>query len=88
VVLGDKEAPVEPWAAEFDAWVAGRVEAREYRALFEYPSQANTGMAVPTSEHFDPIFVAMGAAFAEEGARTIYEGFHYGTISMRSFGFG
>jgi len=29
----------------------------------------------------------LGAAYPEERIETIFEGFHYGNISMRSFGF-
>ncbi len=83
-----KEAPVEPWAATFDDWVTRRIEARQYEALFEYRKRGpHAAMAVPTPEHFDPVFITLGAAFPEEGPQTIFEGFHYGTISMRSFAF-
>ena len=44
--------------------------------------------AVPTSEHFDPVFVVLGSARSGERPSTIYEGFRYGTISMRSFAIG
>ena len=41
--------------------------------------------AVPTPEHFDPVFVVLGSARSGERPTTIYEGFRYGTLSMRSF---
>jgi 4,5-DOPA dioxygenase extradiol len=88
VVFQDKDAAVEPWAAAFDNWVAARVDGRDFDALFDYGAQPGAALSVPTSEHFDPIFVALGAASADERAQTIYAGFHYGTISMRSFAFG
>jgi len=88
VVLEDKDAPVEPWAAAFDDWVAARVHSRDIDALVDYRSQApNAALAVPSSEHFDPIFVALGAAFPDEEPRDIFTGFQYGTLSMRSFTF-
>jgi hypothetical protein len=31
--------------------------------------------------------VALGAAYADEPVDTIFEGFHYGNLSMRSFSF-
>jgi aromatic ring-opening dioxygenase catalytic subunit (LigB family) len=40
---------------------------------------------VPTTEHFDPLFCAAGAAFDGERTTGIYEGFRYGNLSMRSF---
>jgi 4,5-DOPA dioxygenase extradiol len=86
VNMRNKEAPAEAWAAEFDRWVAERIQRREFDNLFEYRAKGpNAPMAVPTPEHFDPLFIALGAAFEEDGPQWIYEGFHYGTLSMRSF---
>ena len=94
VRLADKNAPVDPWAAEFDGWVAERVAARNLDQLFAYRRQGpHARLSVPTTEHFDPLFVALGAAAATKwsGALalldTIFEGFHYGNLSMRSFAF-
>lgn len=88
VDLRDKDASPQAWAVEFDEWVAARIEGRKHADLFEYRSRApQAALAVPTAEHFDPLFIALGAAFEEERPRTIYQGFHYGSISMRSFAF-
>jgi 4,5-DOPA dioxygenase extradiol len=87
--IRQKEAAPEPWAVTFDDWVARRVEARKFEELFEYRTKApQAALAVPTSEHFDPLFLALGAAFPDDTFETIYSGFHYSTISMRSFSFG
>jgi 4,5-DOPA dioxygenase extradiol len=82
-----KDATPEAWAEDFDAWVAERIEAAEYEALFEYRRAPFANVAVPTPEHFDPIFIVLGAAFEKERPRTLHKGFHYGTISMRSIAF-
>ena len=81
----DKDAAIDDWAAEFDGWVAARVKGHEAEKLFEYRRLGpNAAAAVPTTEHFDPLLVAMGAASEGEKAGTIFEGFHYGNLSMRS----
>src|SRR5947209_16254666 len=88
VRLADKDAPVDGWAAEFDGWVAERVAARNLDQLFAYRRQGpHARLSVPTTEHFDPLFVALGAVYADERLDTIFEGFHYGNLSMRSFAF-
>jgi 4,5-DOPA dioxygenase extradiol len=88
VRFADKHAPIDPWAAEFDGWVADRVVRQDAAALFRYRTEApHADAAVPTSEHFDPLFVTLGAAWPEERIETVYEGFHYGNISMRTFAF-
>lgn len=84
--IWNKEAPAEPWAAEFDEWVARQVETGNTAELAAYRSRGpNANLAVPTPEHFDPLFVAMGAALPEERMETIFEGFQYATLSMRSW---
>src|ERR1035441_9075868 len=40
VRYADKDAPVDEWAAEFDAWVALQVEKREIGKLYEYRRSA------------------------------------------------
>jgi 4,5-DOPA dioxygenase extradiol len=86
VVFHDKGAPVEPWAAEFDRWVAERLAAGRFEELFSFRAEApHASDAVPTPEHFDPIFSVLGAAFEGERARFFYEAFQYGNLSMRCF---
>ena len=86
--IDNKDAAVDPWAAEFDAWVAARVAARNLDALFAYRNTApHARLSVPTTEHLDPLFVVLGTSFPDERVETIYEGFHYGNLSMRSFSY-
>src|SRR5260370_17275502 len=60
----DKNAPVDDWPAEFDGWCAEQVEKRDIGKLYEYRRSAPHGrLSVPTPEHFDPLFVVMGAAW-------------------------
>jgi 4,5-DOPA dioxygenase extradiol len=88
VHFSQKNSGVDPWAADFDRWVADRLSSRDIDALFAYRTLApEADLAVPTSEHFDPMFVTLGASWPEERIDTIYEGFHYGNLSMRSFAF-
>jgi 4,5-DOPA dioxygenase extradiol len=86
--MPEKNAPVDDWAQDFDAWVAKRLEDRDFATLMRYRDLApHAALAVPTPEHFEPIFVTAGAARATDTLTTIYEGFHYGNLSMRTFAF-
>jgi 4,5-DOPA dioxygenase extradiol len=88
VRLGDKNAAPDSWAVEFDSWVARAVAERRLEELLAYRHTApHARLSVPTTEHFDPLFVAMGMAYADEPVETIYQGMHYGNLSMRSFSF-
>ena len=88
VQLKSKNEPVHDWAAGFDAWVARQVADKNLDALLSYRSGAPYArLAVPTTEHFDPLFVSLGAAYPDEKSVSIFEGFQYGNLSMRSFAF-
>lgn len=79
---------VDGWAKEFDDWVADRLEAMDVASLVDYRTKApHAALAVPTAEHFNPLFVVLGALSPDERAETIYAGFQYGNISLRSVAF-
>jgi 4,5-DOPA dioxygenase extradiol len=68
-----RDGPAEQWAWDIDA-------------LLRYQRTApSAALAVPTNEHFHPLFVALGAAREQGRIEHIHEGFQYGTLSMRSF---
>ncbi len=86
--LGDKNAPVDDWAKEFDDWFATHLAARDFDTLTRYRDLApHAALAVLTPEHFEPVFVALGASRDSDKLTTIYEGFHYGNLSMRTFAY-
>jgi 4,5-DOPA dioxygenase extradiol len=87
--LADKNAPVDDWAKEFDDWFATHLATRDFDTLTRYRDLApHANLAVPTPEHFEPLFVALGASHETDSLTTIYEGFHYGNLSMRTFALG
>jgi 4,5-DOPA dioxygenase extradiol len=84
--LLDKNAPVDDWARQFDDWFATHLAARDFATLTRYRDAGpHAELAVPTPEHFEPLFVTLGATRATDTLTTIYEGFHYGNLSMRTF---
>lgn len=86
--LGEKDAPIDDWAKSFDDWFATHLFARDFATLARYQDLApHAALAVPTPEHFEPVFVTLGAARENDTLTTIYEGFHYGNLSMRTFAF-
>ena len=67
---GRPMSPGEPprFNKEFDAWVAEQVEQRDYEALFDFQERGpGAHMALPTVEHFTPLFVSLGASSEEPG---------------------
>jgi 4,5-DOPA dioxygenase extradiol len=86
--LADKDAPVDDWARDFDDWFAKHLAARDFATLTRYRDLApHATLAVPTPEHFEPLFVTLGASRESDSLTTIYEGFHYGNLSMRTFAY-
>ena len=81
-----RDGPPQEWALDFDRWFAAKLEVWDIDGLFRYQQTApSAALAVPTNEHFHPVFVALGAAGERGRIDYIYEGFQYGTLSMRSF---
>ncbi len=84
-VFGVKDAPVQDWAQQFDAWVWGRIRRHDLLELADYRQRApHASMAVPDQDHFDPIFFVAAAARGDS-VEPLYEGFHFGNLSMRSW---
>jgi 4,5-DOPA dioxygenase extradiol len=89
LVRGGDDSEPEPWAREFDDWLAETVEKGDEAALADYRAQApNAEDAHPTDEHFLPLHVAYGAAGEGARGRPLHRSFTLGNLSMASYAFG
>ncbi|PRY59511.1 4,5-DOPA dioxygenase extradiol [Knoellia remsis] len=83
------DAPPPQVSAEFDAWAAETVGAGDVDAVLDFLDKAPAAHeAHPRTEHWAPLYVALGAA-AETGdvaGRSVIDGFWYG-MSKRSWQF-
>ena len=71
------------YAREFQAWVAGRIAARDLEALADYRALAPHAVrAHPSEEHFLPLFFALGAAAPGGASERLYEGIEGGALAM------
>jgi 4,5-DOPA dioxygenase extradiol len=76
----------DPWASEFDTWVREQAGKMDTGALVDYQRLApHAAAAVPTPEHYDPLLFVMGTALPSDSVIDVYEGFRYGSLSLRSF---
>lgn len=88
LVRGGGDSEPEPWAQEFDDWLAETVEKGDEAALADYRAQApNAVDAHPTDEHFLPLHVAYGAAGEGARGRALHRSFTLGNLSMASYAF-
>jgi 4,5-DOPA dioxygenase extradiol len=78
-----------PYAREFTQWIRSAVQTgdtlRLVSALHDAPHAAR---AHPTSEHFLPLLVALGAAEEPLPATVLDGGIEHGVLSMESYVFG
>jgi 4,5-DOPA dioxygenase extradiol len=80
-----RHAPADGWAREFDTWVWEQLEAGDLDALCDYERRApHADQAVPTTEHFDPLFVALGASGRPWRVTSVHASFQHGNLSMRT----
>lgn len=77
------------WSIEFDDWVRRATADRDIDALLDFQRTAPAArLAHPRTEHFAPLFVALGASVEGPGAaRSVIDGFWYG-LSKRSWQLG
>lgn len=86
--LDRENGPVEEWARAFDDWVRERIERRDLQELAQYRTRApHADLAVPESEHFDPLLFAVGAAEPGDETKEIASGFQYANLSLSSYAF-
>ncbi|WP_139999720.1 DODA-type extradiol aromatic ring-opening family dioxygenase [Paenibacillus paridis] len=79
---------IEPWAEQFDNWLQSKLESWDTEALFHYREQAPHAMdAVPTSEHFIPLLLAMGTGDAQRKAKLLHRSYQYGNLSLSCWQF-
>ena len=76
------------WSSEFDDWGDRAVAAGDLDALIDFERKAPAArLAHPRTEHFAPLFVALGATVDSPGERTsVIDGFWFG-LAKRSWQF-
>ncbi|MGX7823790.1 dioxygenase family protein [Actinokineospora sp. 24-640] len=75
------------WSSEFDDWGNRALSGGDLDALVDFQRKAPAAaLAHPRTEHFAPLFVALGAAGGEQG-HSVIDGFWYG-LAKRSWQFG
>ncbi|OPA76356.1 dioxygenase [Paenibacillus selenitireducens] len=79
---------VDDWAEAFDQWIQEKVEAWDIEALMNYKDLAPYAQAaVPTNEHFIPLFLAMGSGDLHREAKLLHRSYQYGNLSLSCWQF-
>ncbi|NQX60616.1 DODA-type extradiol aromatic ring-opening family dioxygenase [Paenibacillus qinlingensis] len=76
------------WAEQFDNWLQNKLESWDTEALFQYHELApHAPEAVPTNEHFIPLFLAMGSGDSNRQAKLLHRSYQYGNLSLSCWQF-
>lgn len=78
----------EPWAEAFDGWLQEKLEAWDTEALFAYRERGPHAVdSVPTTEHFIPLLIAMGAGSTNRTAKLLHRSYQLGSLSLSCWQF-
>lgn len=79
------------WAVKFEQWLHDEVLSGDAANLLQYRTLVPEGkIAHPTTEHFQPIFVALGAASNNDKqfrGSVLHRSWAYGSLSMAAYAF-
>jgi 4,5-DOPA dioxygenase extradiol len=77
------DAPPPAWSSEFDAWAAAALATGDLDALAGFRDAPGGRYAHPSTEHFVPLFVTLGAGGTDSPPAPTIEGYYLG-LSKRS----
>lgn len=85
----EPDAPAQPWAEEFDAWIADALTRGDGDALVNYDSAgAMARLSVPTNDHYLPLLYPAAMREHDESVTFTHTGIDMGSMSMRCVRFG
>lgn len=85
---GERQAETPAWVTDFASWMSEHLLAGDRKALTDYRARAPFAVENhPTDEHLMPLYVAIGAAGADETARKLHDSRDFGVLSMEAFAF-
>jgi len=77
----------DSWAEEFDDWLIEKIKVKDLDSLIKYRELApKANLAVPTLEHFVPLFIAMGAGNKVK-PKVLNRSYELGNLSYLCFEF-
>ncbi|OEH92074.1 dioxygenase [Bacillus solimangrovi] len=79
---------IHDWAIQFENWLKEKVVGWDVEALFRFEKIApNAKNAVPTREHFIPLFIGMGTGDTKQKAKLLHHSFQHGNLSLSCWEF-
>lgn len=82
----DIHTPPPEYIRQFDAWLEKAILAGDEEELVNWETRAPSPRHNhPTTEHYMPLYVALGAADAGQKGRQLHHDFNYGILSMAAY---
>lgn len=77
----------DSWAEKFDDWLIDKIKGNDLNSLYNYRELApNAKLAVPTADHFVPLFIALGSSL-NLTPKVIFRNYQLGNLSYLCFEF-
>lgn len=77
---------VYPWAPTFDNYIYQNITIKNHKAIINYDSIGEVSrLSVPTTEHFNPLLVVLGATNSEDEIVVRAKEIYAGSISMTCY---
>jgi len=77
----------DSWAEKFDDWLIDKIKKNDLNSLYNYRELApNASLAVPTADHFVPLFIALGSSI-NLTPKVIFRDYQLGNLSYLCFEF-
>jgi 4,5-DOPA dioxygenase extradiol len=74
------------WALEFDELVKEKLNQQDFKSLVNYQQFGKLSkLAIPSNDHYLPLMYTLGLADKTEEVKYLFEGYQYGSVSMRCF---
>lgn len=77
-----------PWAIDFDAAIKQAITDHRLADVVNYENLPNVRLAVPSTDHFDPLLYILGATDEHEKVAIVNDACVFGSLSMTSYLFG
>jgi len=75
-------------AIEFNDYITEKIEQRDFENIFNYKNLGDAArLAVPTTEHFDPLLYVLGATNDSDKVTIFNKSYMAGSLAMTSFVF-
>lgn len=88
-VFSEAASPQTPdWVEGFQQWLESRILQQDRAALLAFQQAPHAKRNHPTTEHFLPLLVALGASTDSEPVQLLHQSYEYRVLAMDAYAWG